>query len=130
MNPSTNRPYLELWQPLAQAKNPVYRLLAIQAVNRSISTSARGISTEDRRFSVADAPAKVAFLRPFLEEQDPSILSEAVRAMGALPSPDAKAELEAFLDVQRQAGNESLVLAAEEALRTCDSLLAATASVR
>lgn len=130
MNPSTNRPYLELWQPLADAKNPVYRLLAVQAVNRSISSNARGISTEDRRFSVADAPAKVAFLRPFLAEQDPLILTEAVRAMGSLPSPEAKAELETFRDVQRKAGNESLAVTAEEALRTCDSLLAATARIR
>jgi len=123
MNPSTNRPYLELWKPLTQAKNPIYRLLALKAGERAISENARAISTEDRRFNSADAPAKVAFFQPFLIEQDPIILKEAVRAMGSLASPDAKAALERFRASQEQAGNSELVGAADEALSSCESLL-------
>lgn len=124
MNPSTNRPYLELWKPLTESKNPIYRLLALEAGVRAISADARAISTEDNRFNEVDAPAKVAFVQPFLAEEDPLILGRAVRVMGTLASPAAKTALERFRATQQQAGNAELVAAADEALRSCESLLA------
>jgi hypothetical protein len=130
MNPSTNRPYLELWKPLTESKNPIYRLLALEAAVRAISADARGISTEDNRFNEVDAPAKVAFVQPFFAEEDPLILGRAVRVMGTLASPAAKTALERFRAAQHQAGNAELVAAADEALRSCESLLATLKPVR
>lgn len=130
MNPSTNRPYLELWKPLTEAKNPIYRLLALEASVRAISADARGISTEDNRFNEVDASAKVVFVQPFLAEEDPLILGRAVRVMGTLASPAARTALERFRAAQQQAGNAELVTAADEALRSCESLLATLKPVR
>ena len=70
------------------------------------------------------APARTAFYQMYLNETDPAILSEAVRAMGTVPSADAKAALQRFRAAQQQAGNAELVTAADEALRSCESLLA------
>jgi hypothetical protein len=123
MSPSTNRPYLELWKPLTEAKNPIYRLLALEAGVRAISANARSISTEDRRFNEVDGDAKVAFVQPFLSEVDPLLLARAVRVMGSLASPQAKTALERFRAAQQQAGNAEMVFAADEALRSCEYLL-------
>lgn len=110
--------------PLAEGKNPMYRLLALQASYNAVTNPTRNLSSENPQAEVTLAPARTAFYQMYLNESDPAILSEAVRAMGTVPSADAKAALQRFRATQQQAGNAELVNAADEALRSCESLLA------
>ena len=110
--------------PFAEGKNPVYRLLALQASYNAVTNPTRNLSSENPQAEVMLAPARTAFYQMYLNESDPAILSEAVRAMGTVPSADAKAALQRFRATQQQAGKTELVNAADEALRSCESLLA------
>ncbi len=110
--------------PFAEGKNPVYRLLALQASYNAVTNPTRNLSSENPQAEVTLAPARTAFYQMYLNETDPAILSEAVRAMGTVPSADAKAALQRFRAAQQQAGNAEMVAAADEALRSCESLLA------
>lgn len=116
--------------PLAEGRNPLYRLLALQASYNAVTNLTRNLSSENPQAEVALAPARTAFYQMYLSESDPVILREAVQAMGAVPSLDAKAALQRFRAAQQQAGNAELVTAADEALRSCESLLATLKSER
>ena len=110
--------------PLAEGRNPVYRLLALQGSYSAVTNPTRNLSSENPQAEVTLAPARTAFYQMYLNESDPTILSEAVRAMGTVPSADAKAALQRFRATQQQAGRAELVEVADEALRSCESLLA------
>lgn len=108
----------ENWEPLSNAANPVYRLLALRAARRSTSRAAAGLSSEDPNFIRVDAPAKLGFYLRYLNESDPTILSEAIAAIATVPTPEARQAIEKFQVTQQQRGDAALVQVAADALRT------------
>jgi hypothetical protein len=108
---------------LAGSKNPVYRLIAIQASYKAITDQTRFTSPENSMVDVETAPVKMDFYKNFLKESDPQILKEAVLAMGAIPSSDAMTTLINFREEQQKAGKLELVNVAEDAIRTCESTM-------
>jgi hypothetical protein len=116
----------EDWEPLAKARNPLYRLLALRAAMHTTSRAAAGLSSEDPNYTRVDAPAKLGFYLSFLDESDPVILSEAIAAVATVPTPEARQAIEKFHASQQQRGDASLVQAAEEALRSQEAIAQAT----
>lgn len=110
--------FFEDWEPLAKARNPLYRLLALRAAIRTTSRAASGLSSEDPNYTRIDAPAKLGFYVSFLDESDPIILAEAIAAVATVPTPEARQAIEKFQAAQQQRGDASLAQAAAEALRT------------
>ncbi len=108
----------ENWKPLARARNPLYRLLALRAAIRSTSQAASDLSSEDPSYNRVDGSAKLDFYLGFLDEKDPLILGEAISAVATVPTPEARQAIEKFKATQQQRGNASLVEAATVALRT------------
>ncbi len=108
----------EKWEPLARSKNPIYRLLALKAAPVSVSKPAWDVDIDSKDFNRINAVPKMDFYLRYLEEKDPVILTEVIRALGNVPLPEARQAIEKFLAQQVQLGNENLVEAAEEALNT------------
>ena len=108
----------ERWEPLAKARNPLYRLLALRAAIRTTSRAAAGLSSEDPNYTRVDAPAKLGFYLSFLNESDPIILAEAIAAVATVPTPEARQAIEKFQAAQQRRGDASLAQAAAEALHT------------
>jgi len=110
--------FFEDWEPLANARNPLYRLLALRAAVQTTSRAAAGLSSEDPNFIRVDAPAKLGFYLRYLNESDPTILSEAIAAIATVPTPEARQAIEKFQVTQQQRGDAALVQVAADALRT------------
>jgi hypothetical protein len=108
----------EVWEQFAEAKNPLYRLLALRAGMNTTSRAASALSAEDQKFTRIDAPAKLGFYLSFLDETDPLILTEAIRSVATVPVPQAREAIKKFQTAQQQQGNLALVEAAAEALHT------------
>ncbi|SKA94314.1 hypothetical protein SAMN02745166_02136 [Prosthecobacter debontii] len=118
LGPSTDVSIFEVWEPLANARNPVYRLLALRAAIHSTSRAAFGLSSEDPNFNRVDASAKLGFYLNFLDEIDPIILSESITAISTVPTTKARQTIETFLITQQKRGDTSLAQVAAQALRT------------
>jgi hypothetical protein len=118
LNPSSGVATFERWEPLAKARNPLYRLLALRAAIRTTSRAAFGLSSEDPNYTRIDGPAKLGFYLSFLDESDPIILAEAIAAVATVPTPEARQAIEKFQAVQQQRGDAALAQAAADALRT------------
>ena len=110
--------FFEDWEPLANARNPLYRLLALRAAVRTTSRAAAGVSSEDPNYTRVDAPAKLGFYLRYLNESDPTILSEAIAAIATVPTPEARQAIEKFQVTQQQRGDAALAQVAADALRT------------
>ena len=108
----------EKWVPLAKARNPLYRLLALRAARHSTSLAAADLSPEDPTYNRIDGTAKLSFYLGFFDEKDPAILAETVSAVATVPTPEARQAIEKFKATQQERGNASLVETATGALRT------------
>jgi hypothetical protein len=108
----------EQWKPFSNANNPLFRLLALRAAIRSTAQAASSLSSEDPTYNRINGTAKLDFYLSFLDEKDPTILTEAVSAVATVPTPEARQAIEKFKVAQQQCGNVSLVETAIVALRT------------
>jgi len=118
LNSSSGVATFEMWEPLAKARNPLYRLLALRAAIRTTSRAASSLSSEDPNYTRVDGPAKLGFFLSFLDESDPIILAEAIAAVATVPTTAARQAIENFYAVQQQRGDAALAHVAAEALRT------------
>ena len=112
------RTQFESWETLSKAANPLYRLLALRAASLSTSQAASGLSSEDPSYNRVNGVPKLGFYLRFLDESDPIILLEAVRAIATVPTPEARQAIERFQALQLQRGDDALAQAAAAALRT------------
>jgi hypothetical protein len=112
-------------KPLAESKNPIYRLIALRASSSAVTEQTRFASSENSRTELEDAPARTAFYGQFFKEIDPQILSEAVLAMAAVPSREAMTLLRGFRQTQQIADQPQLVAIADDAILTCEATLKA-----
>ena len=118
LGPTKKISAFEPWKPLAKARNPLYRLLALRAAIRTTAQSASNLSSEDPSYNRVDGSAKLDFYLNFLDEKDPIMLAEAISAVATVPTPEARKAIENFQASQMQRGNASLLQAAADALRT------------
>jgi hypothetical protein len=118
LSPTRGASAFEVWEPLASAANPIYRLLALRAAMHTTSRAAAGLSSEDPNYTRIDAPAKLGFYLRYLNESDPTILSEAIAAIATVPTPEARQAIEKFQVTQQQRGDAALIQVATDALRT------------
>ncbi len=99
---------LERLASLSQARNPVARLLAVEALPRSLpdgvtlppSTEAQDTSAIDR--------ARVAALMRFQGETDPLIIGRLIDSLGVLRLPEASQALEKIAEQQVQQKHDDL----------------------
>lgn len=89
LNPSTNKPVLEEWEPLTKAKNPIYRLIALKASIPATPRDTLHISTEDPKYNQAVVPGMVRFYEHYLNEKHPLILSELIASVQTITSKDS-----------------------------------------
>jgi hypothetical protein len=108
----------EPWVQFSSAANPIYRLLALRAAMHTTSQAALGLSSEDPNYTRVDAPAKLGFYLRYLNESDPTILSEAIAAIATVPTAEARQAIEKFQVTQQQRGDAALAQVAAHALRT------------
>lgn len=94
------------WERLINAKNPIYRFLALRAARQGDWTG-------------SPTGARYTFAQRFADETDISLIKERIRLLGTIPLPDARADLEALQ--LEFAGTETEQIATE-ALRTLDLL--------
>lgn len=114
---------LQEWESISNAKNPVYRLLALMAAQKAATPDTRFESSESRDYSEIVLPERLAFYQRFLEEDDPIILAETLKAIGNVSLPQAKAVLESFREQQLATGNSEIAELSEAAIRSCEANL-------
>ena len=115
-NSDTNRPILEDWDQLSQGKNPIYRLIALKASIASTPRKWAHISSEDPRYGEVTNSEKLRFLNSYMNEKDPIILLEAIRAVRSHPSKEAIAMLERLRSDPEITKNKKAYESVEEAL--------------
>jgi len=120
LGPYKIKSHFEPWTALGKAPNPLYRLLALRAATFTTSQEAWNTSPEDKEFNAMDGSAKLGFYLEYLDEEDPVILSQVVRALTFVPKPEARQAIEKLETTGEQKGDASLVQTAKEALRTMD----------
>ena len=116
LNPSTNRPILEDWEELAAAANPIYRLIAIKASIAATPRRHAHLSTENPKYNEIASQANLKFLQAFLNEEDPTILAETVRAISAHSNDEANAMLEQLANNPTAKQDPSLQQSIKEAI--------------
>ena len=108
----------ELWEPFANATNPIYRMLALRAATYTTSRAVAGFTSDELpNFTQVDTAAKLAFYLKYLNEKDSVILMEALDSLSAVPLPKAREAIEKFHASQLEKGDEVLAKAAADALR-------------
>lgn len=112
----------EKWEPLANAANPIYRLLALRAASLAVSKSAWETDIDSKEFNQINELPKMDFYLSYLDEKDPIILSKAIRSLSFVPLPEAREAIEKFHAQQLQKGDPVLIQAAEEALKTQENI--------
>jgi len=112
----------EQWEPLAKAKNPVYRMLALKAASLSVSKPAWEVDVDSKEFNRINERPKLDFYLSYLDEEDPIILSKAIRSLSFVPLPEARQAIEKFHAQQLQKGDAVLIQAAEDALKTQENI--------
>ena len=112
----------EKWEPLANAANPIYRLLALRAASLAVSKSAWETDIDSKEFNQINERPKMDFYLSYLDEKDPVILSKAIRSLSFVPLPEAREAIEKFHAQQLQKGDPVLIQAAEEALKTQENI--------
>jgi len=113
---------LDQWRPLANARNPIYRYLALLAAPHTTTNgtpSTGDASTRDPRSS-ADL---LSFYQPYLSEQDDLFVERAVLFIGSLGTSIARQTLESFAKQQRVKGSEHLSGVVEIAIQDCDAMI-------
>jgi len=89
LNLTTNKAILEEWEPLANAKNPIYRLIALKASVSATPKQWLNLSSEDQDYNKTVAPEKVQFYRNYLNETDPTIILTLVESIRIHPSKES-----------------------------------------
>ena len=112
----------EKWEPFANAANPVYRLLALKAASLAVSKPAWEVDIDSKEFNRINERPKLDFYLSYLDEEDPIILSKAIRSLSFVPLPEAREAIEKFHAKQLQKGDPVVIQAAEEALRTQENI--------
>ena len=102
---------------MSQARNPIARLLAIEALPRAVP---EGVtlppSTEDQDTSLVDR-ARVEALMRFQGETDPVILGRLIDSLGALRIAEANQALEKIAEQQVTLGHDELAKRAMSQLK-------------
>ena len=110
---NTHGASIDLWQQFANAKNPIYRMLAIKGAVSSIPEKYRSFHSKngpaDPRLRYWLASGRISFLKQFLSEEDPIILRNLYSAFYQTVHPD-------LLDILEYQQKREVVLANEELL--------------
>ena len=114
---------LENWRPLMEAKNPVYRLLALEAARYAFPAEARSLPSESPKTSEVVGAHRLAFYREYLRETDPLIVATLLDAVSKVGRPDARQVLEEMRAQQVQLGNQELLARTDKALADVDRLI-------
>ena len=118
LGPSQSNSDFESWEQLADAPNPICRLLALRAAVHTTSRSAAGLSSEDSSYTRVDGAAKLGFYLRYLNQSDPVILSSAIEALATVPLAEAREAIESFRLSQAARGETTLMQVASDALLT------------
>lgn len=114
---------LENWRPLMEAKNPIYRLLALEAARYAFPAEARSLPSESPKTSDVVGAQRLGFYREYLRETDPLIVATVIDAVAKVGSPDARKTLEEMRAQQTQLGNHDLVARTEKAVAEVDRII-------
>lgn len=94
INPIDNETELSSWSSMSRSRNPIYRLIALQASVVATPQEVQGISSEDTRYNLKASEAKNNMYQDYLKETDPFIVMELVKMISIHPCVEAKINLE------------------------------------
>jgi len=114
---------LENWRPLVEAKNPIYRLLALEAARYAFPAEARVMPSESPKTSEVVGTQRLAFYRGFIGETDPTIAATLVDAVSKVGSADAWQMLKEMRAQHAQLGNQELLARTDKALAEVERLI-------
>jgi hypothetical protein len=125
---SHNYPSLESLAPYATARNPIYRLLALQATAKALPNGVMQPPIEEGKESAAINQARVTVLRTYANETDPLIVSKLIDAVSRIGSKEAQDTLKLIRDRQAKLGAADIVQQADQAIGQVDKLIKAQSS--
>ncbi len=115
---------IEDWRPLAAAKNPVYRYLALLAVAHTESRDEPTPAGHDSKNRSANASKELLELyQTYLNETDPVLLKQVIQSIGNLGTPAARQKLESLRGNPSFSSGGRLREALQLAIQDCDAMI-------
>lgn len=118
---SHDHPTIESIAPYAKAKNPIYRLLALEAIAVALPVGIVNTPAREGSESIAIARARIPILHLYASEEDPIIVNKLINVLGPMPLPEAASILKSIRDQQTRLGADEVVRRATEAIALVES---------
>lgn len=116
-------PVIEELAPYTQSINPIYRLLALEAMAKALLTGMDQPAIEAGEASAKINQARASVLQNYINEVDPVINEKLIEVLSLTPVEESKSMLTTIQEKQKQSGNEALSAKASEALIQIESLM-------
>lgn len=112
---------MEDFTTFATAPNPIYRLLAIRVIQKSLPDGVSQPSPDgDDELSLSIQRARLIALDDYTQESDPAIAEQLIGAISSIRMQESRVVLEAIRKVQSDIGNSQLVDMAIKSMKTLD----------
>ncbi|MFT3784085.1 MAG: hypothetical protein QM790_18925 [Nibricoccus sp.] len=95
---NTRAPVVEDLGAESSARNPVYRLLAVQAIAAALPAGVSEYPIENDDKAIAVYRARAIALSNFLNDTDPTIIRKLIETLSSLPVDEARQTLEVLRD--------------------------------
>lgn len=125
---SHNYPTLESLASYATAQNPIYRLLALQAIAIALPIGVTQPPIEEGKESSAIYHARVAVLRNYSNETDPVIVGKLIEVLAAMTNKEVQDTLKLIRERQAKIGASDIVQRTDQAIAQMDKRIKAQSS--